>query len=318
MSRAFAALLGCVAAALAIASPAAAHGIIERDGDVLRYSAPDPGFGAKLTISSPAPGSVEFLDRRSPGGMSWGPCLPLSEKRARCSVRGITRIEVEVFDGADVVRVEAATPAIVAAGSGNDRVIGGYGSDELNGGPGDDLLVGGARSDSFSAGDGNDEIRARDGVAERVRCGAGSDRVQLDERDDSSILGLLDCEAVEIAPAEGDSTPPAVRLAVSRPLHIGETGTLRVGAALDEPGELTLGGSILLDRRATGRLVADRARPNAPGQRWTLRPRVPRRLGARLRRHLRQGRPATAILVARCKDRAGNRTTRRLRVALAP
>lgn len=318
MSRAILALATASFAALLFAPQVAAHGIVERDGGVLRYTAPDPGIGAELTISSPLPGKVEFLDRTSPGGFDWGHCLPLSERRARCPLRGITRIEVEVYDGDDVVTARVSTPVVVEAGPGTDRVTGGYGGDDLDAGSGNDILVGGGGVDAFAGAEGDDVIRARDGAEEAIGCGAGSDMAEVDDRDDDSLLALLDCEVVDSSAAEPDRRDPAVRLFVNRPLRLAGSLRLRMTASMDEPGSLSVGGPIRFAGETAGQLIVGRARPSAPGQRWTLRPRIPHRLGPKVREKLDQGETVTAILVAKGEDRAGNAATRRLGVRLAP
>ncbi len=130
--------------ALALAATASGHGIVTRDGDVLYYSAPDPGVGAEIEISSPEPGVVQIVDRTSPGGFSWGPCLPITRRQARCPTKGLSHIEIEVFDGDDSISVRTATPVQVRGGSGNDRVQGGYGDDTISGEGGNDDIDGGA------------------------------------------------------------------------------------------------------------------------------------------------------------------------------
>jgi hypothetical protein len=62
----------------------------------------------------------------------------------------------------------------IAGGPGDDLLVGGAANDVLDGGPGRDVLAGGA---------GDDVLLARDGAVDRVRCGAGLDRVVADRRD---------------------------------------------------------------------------------------------------------------------------------------
>ena len=83
----------------------------------------------------------------------------------------------------------------LAGGFGRDRLYGGGGNDRLNGGGhgdrlfgerGDDrILAGGAGdgSNNVDAGPGNDVINVRNGKVDRVRCGAGVDRVKADRGD---------------------------------------------------------------------------------------------------------------------------------------
>jgi hypothetical protein len=183
-------LLACVLMAGAMtllpAAAASGHGVIRREGSVLRYTANDPGVGATLTVSSPRAGTADFFDTTSPGGMDWGPCLPRTERLSTCSTRGISRIEIEVFDGDDLVTVRVGTPVRVLAGDGADRVTGGYGDDVLAGGSGSDTLTGGLGVDTFDAADGDDAVQARDGVADRLSCGLGNDTGAADRSDPQS------------------------------------------------------------------------------------------------------------------------------------
>jgi Ca2+-binding RTX toxin-like protein len=86
--------------------------------------------------------------------------------------------------------------ALAVAATATDRAVGrqevARGDDDLGGGRGDDVLVGGAGRDLLAAGAGRDLIRARDGRRDRIRCGAGFDRVRADRRD--RVAG--DCERV--------------------------------------------------------------------------------------------------------------------------
>ena len=92
----------------------------------------------------------------------------------------------------------------VAAGPGNDVVVGNASANALDGGPGDDRLDGGAGVDAFLGGTGADTILARDGLREGVDCGADADGGEADTIDE-----LAGCEAValsdeRIADADGD------------------------------------------------------------------------------------------------------------------
>ena len=169
-------LLTCLLCLLT-ASSASGHGIIGRSQGTLFYSAPDPGKGARLLIFSRARGTVDFLDTRSSGGVDWGPCIPITQRRARCSTRGVRRIRVEVYDGDDFVRSSAAVPLSVSGGSGADVIHGGYGDDELDGGSGPDTISGGLGADRADGSEGDDVLRLRDGVADTVRCEDGDDLV---------------------------------------------------------------------------------------------------------------------------------------------
>jgi Ca2+-binding RTX toxin-like protein len=94
----------------------------------------------------------------------------------------------------------------VAAGAGNDVVVGSGAANLLDGGPGDDQLDGQGAVDAFFGGDGADTLLGRDGAAERVECGPQNDGGQAD-----TIDALVDCEGVaasdELVPdADGDGS----------------------------------------------------------------------------------------------------------------
>jgi len=102
--------------------------------------------------------------------------------------------------GADCVSGNRGGDRLAGEG-GRDRVSGNSGNDRLLGGPGPDLLFGGSGRDLLSAGGGrnrlfggagNDGIRARNDRVDRIRCGAGNDRVTADKNDRVA----RDCERV--------------------------------------------------------------------------------------------------------------------------
>jgi RTX calcium-binding nonapeptide repeat (4 copies)/PA domain/Bacterial Ig domain len=67
--------------------------------------------------------------------------------------------------------------------SGKDVLFGGPGPDRLFGGPGRDRLSAGGGTNRLFGGGGNDRIRARNNRVDRIRCGAGTDRVIADVND---------------------------------------------------------------------------------------------------------------------------------------
>jgi Ca2+-binding RTX toxin-like protein len=80
----------------------------------------------------------------------------------------------------------------LAGRGGADRLIGGKGPDRLNGGGGRDRLTAGGGTNRLNGGGGNDRLFSRNGLQDKVRCGAGTDRVRADA--DDNVLG--DCEVV--------------------------------------------------------------------------------------------------------------------------
>ncbi len=312
------AIVASLAVALAVAPGAWAHGVVVRDGDALLYSANDPGVGAVVEMTSPEPGVVQIVDRTSPGGFAWGPCLPITPRKARCELRGIERIVIEVFDGDDSITVKAATRVQVRAGTGDDRVVGGYGDDTLSGESGADVLIGGEGADTVAGGDGDDSLRLRDGVADPLSCGGGADTVSADESDRLDELATVECENVTAAAPAVDSQPPGIDLELSRRASLRRSRVLPVDASISEPGEITLGGRILIDGDAVGGLREDSAQPDAPGQTWTLRPRLSRALFRKAKRALSNGDRVVLALLSTAVDEAGNRDTEHARIRLRP
>jgi hypothetical protein len=97
----------------------------------------------------------------------------------------------------------------VAAGPGNDTLIGNGFANTLDGGDGDDELRGGGGVDTFLGGAGNDVIQARDGLPERVDCGIDGGRATVD-----TIDTVVACTTVDASDA---LVPDLDRDGVDRP-----------------------------------------------------------------------------------------------------
>lgn len=69
----------------------------------------------------------------------------------------VKRIQVDAYEGNDVISLGAGIPAgVISGGAGNDTITGGDGNDQLAGGNGNDRLIGGAGADTISGGNGTD------------------------------------------------------------------------------------------------------------------------------------------------------------------
>jgi hypothetical protein len=201
-----------LAAVLALAPPASAHGVITRQGDVLTYTAtnncsPVP-CPSTLVISAPETGVLQFEDTTSTGGIFWGPCTPVNETRTRCDASTISRIDVVFDHNDDSLTASITTPLQVSGGPGNDRLSGGFGADLLDGGDGADAIVGGAGSDMVLGGPGDDAIDVRDGLPDSVNCGDGIDAVSADQTDPTDLSSAFGCESVSVENAPPPGPPP--------------------------------------------------------------------------------------------------------------
>jgi Ca2+-binding RTX toxin-like protein len=99
-------------------------------------------------------------------------------------------------DGADSLTGSPADNDLTG-GDGNDTLVGNGGNDGLFGVRGADVLnAAGAGSTHLDGGDGNDTLVSQDATRDEDQCGAGTDSVQADGRDE--VHG--DCENVKVAP----------------------------------------------------------------------------------------------------------------------
>jgi hypothetical protein len=312
--------------AAALPASAGAHAIVSLDGATIVYTARDATSQNTLTAAVTAD-RVRFRDPTVDGGIDPGPCDPGEVDgngfiiEVRCPRSADTRLRIDVADREDSVRVgevsgAAPVASSVSGGVGADNLIGGGAADLLDGGPGEDTLNGGA---------GDDELRARDDAADRVTCGDGNDRAEIDAAD------VVDdtCEAVDRAdPAPGggpspppaggpDTTPPRVEGGALTFQRIGRSRTLRVLATASEVAQLAAGATVVVaGQRFT--FSPARARVRVAGGGATLRLRLGRAAWNAIRRALARRRRLSAIVTVVATDGAGNSSATRLpRIRLA-
>jgi hypothetical protein len=176
-------LAAALVALLIAAAPAAAGGVPQLDGVVLRYTGDDVE-PSNVTISDAA----GMLTLREDGSrMTAGPGCVVSEDGyvAQCPDAGVERIEVRLGPIGSDVRILAALPSLLRGGAGDDVLIGGPAEDAIDGGPGQDVLGGGGATDVLRGGAGEDLAS----YADRI----GLDGTLLPRRDAvRAMIGRLD------------------------------------------------------------------------------------------------------------------------------
>jgi hypothetical protein len=163
---------------LLLAAPAQAA-TVTNQGGVLRVQAA-PGEQNDVWVSDSG-----VQDQGAP--LQAGPGCDSLVDFGAVSCPGATRVEADLGDLSDRIRVESALPT---------DTHGGEGDDELYGGPVNDVLSGDSGSDFADGGEGDDQILLRDRLLDTALCGGGRDRVRAE------VLDSLDyaCEVVDLGP----------------------------------------------------------------------------------------------------------------------
>lgn len=158
-------VLTALAALLLSAAPAAAGGLVELDGAVLRYTGDDVE-PSNVTIDH-VDGVLRLDENASRMTVALGSACTVSEDgyRVECPDTGIERIEVRLGLLGSDVRIRADLPSKVDGGPGDDLIVGGPAEDAIDGGPGQDILAGGAGADQLSGGPGQDLVTYDDRIA---------------------------------------------------------------------------------------------------------------------------------------------------------
>jgi len=151
-------------ALLVCAVPAAAGGLVELDGAVLRFSGDDVE-PSNVTIDR-AGGLLTLEENASRLALPPGsPCtLDGTGYRVECPDAGIERIEVRVGLLGSDVRILADLPTTITGGPGDDLIVGGPGEDAIDGGPGQDIIAGGPGADVLRGGAGEDLVTYADRI----------------------------------------------------------------------------------------------------------------------------------------------------------
>jgi len=130
-------------------------------------------------------------------------CTEVTPQVVECAAAGVTSIGVSLFDGDDVVVIDAPVPAHVSGYGGDDTMTGGDGddtffgmdgADTVHGGAGDDFMLelddranhldGGPGSDAITGGIGPDTVLGGPGDDVALFGGEGNDLIDGGEGDD--------------------------------------------------------------------------------------------------------------------------------------
>ena len=321
LSAAFAAAV--IVALAAWPATAGAHSIVRSIGGELTSLSADATSLNTLTARI-AGGNVELRDPTVDGGMDPGTCEPGDVDDAgfitqvRCPSAGLKLVRLDVGDREDRVTAELPIPVLVVGGEGADVLRTGPAADTATGDAGDDTITtqgggdrisGGLGTDTIDAGAGEDTIAVRDGLADVVRCGDGTDRVEADTLDEVAD----DCESVSrvaTAPPAGaqggtDKAAPTVRAGARTVQRIGRSRILRVIATTSERGTVAASGFLDVAGLALP-LLSRRERVSVAGGGAELRLRLSSSQLRQVRRAIRRGRRVTARLGVVATDAAGN------------
>jgi hypothetical protein len=158
-------VLTALAALLLSAAPAAAGGVVELDGTVLRYTGDDVE-PSNVTIDH-LDGVLRLDENASRMTVALGSACTLDETgyRIECPDTGIERIEVRLGLLGSDVRIRADLPSKIDGGPGDDLIVGGPSEDAIDGGPGQDILAGGPGADLLRGGADKDLVTYSDRIA---------------------------------------------------------------------------------------------------------------------------------------------------------
>src|SRR4051794_11017384 len=148
--------------------------------------------GGALTITATAGDDVVGVAIRS-GVMR----VDINGTLSKFNAASVTSVAIDLSDGNDRLDVAMAFPVYVAAGVGNDTLVGGSGNDSFACGGGKDVVDGGLGDDRIDGGAGNDRIFGNEGAdrlfgseaQDYLDGGPGVDRVYAGIGNDTGIGG---------------------------------------------------------------------------------------------------------------------------------
>jgi Ca2+-binding RTX toxin-like protein len=343
VARSLPALIGATGVAALCPAGADAHSLVRTGGNEVAYLSSDAVSLNTLVVKRTG-SNIDLRDPTVDGGLDPGPCAPgdITDDanswviQVLCPAAGAGRLRIDLGDredsavvaldlpvtllggtGADKLTTGGGADAVagddgddvIQAGAGDDQVNAGDGDDEVEGGAGNDVVEAGLGVDNVAGGDGDDDLRLRDGVADTVRCGAGTDRVDADTLDDIA----LDCERVSRLPTPApeaggttgrDRVAPRVRVGGSTVQRAGR-GRFQLVATSSERGTISASGFIDVAGLSLP-ISADRQRVGVGGGGVRLTVKLTARQRREAARAWKRGRRVRARLGVVGTDRAGN------------
>jgi hemolysin type calcium-binding protein len=330
----------------ALPSTAGAHSLVRVNGTQVNYLSSDATSLNTLVVRMVG-GDVEMRDPTVDGGMDPGPCRPGEITndanswiiQTFCPRGGADSVRIDVGEREDTVtvaiplrttllggpgadRLQTGDPDdavagnqgndILGTGGGNDQAVGGEGDDRLDGAAGNDVLDGGLGVDNATGGTGNDDVRVRDGLADTVRCGEGTDKVDADTLDEVAE----DCERITRTPTAPppdagtsgtDTTKPVLEVGAAT---LQRLGTIKIAATSSERGFIAASGSLTASGLALP-IQASRKRVAVAGGGVELRIKLKGRALKVARRAVRRKRKVTLRMGVVATDAAGNSSEKR-------
>lgn len=135
------------------------------------------------------------VDRFKFGEALGGPAVKMNQDSDTDGLLGTTQSILLRGEGGDDKLSGKGGPGFIGPVEIFMTIEGGSGNDRITGGGNRDVLYGEGGRDRVKGGDGRDIIEIKGGKKDRVRCGAGNDKVFADGKD--RIAG--DCEKVDIS-----------------------------------------------------------------------------------------------------------------------
>jgi hypothetical protein len=192
-------------ALLLAAAPAAAGGLVELDGAVLRFTGDDLE-PSNVTVDD-VDGVLTLDENASRLTIADGSACTLDATgyRVECPDAGVERIEVRLGLLGSDVRILADLPTQIMGGPGDDLIVGGPSEDAIDGGPGQDVIAGGPGADVLHGGSGEDLVTYTDRIGGDGTLLPRSDgvRAQIGRLDFSGSLDEGDTIADDVEQLQG-------------------------------------------------------------------------------------------------------------------